>query len=392
MKPSLWIRLFLSGVLLAACTRQNGPLVTAAPAASAPESCAAAPEEALIMLTQWDAASGYYYLARQNGGDFVLHFVDYATLEDSAVCSAGCDHTGEGCTARLAWDGCDIRVYAARDRLFVVYGGEAKEQAGTARVISCERDGSHRQELARFGASDFIDSAPAWDGERLYLLVSAYEEGEARRRLVSLDAATGEQKEQTGLPPLDTAVEGAFGRELVLRFGEGTQAGWSLWNVDDGSWRELARRERPVSAVCAGDALYLLENGTGSILRLPLAGGGETTLATDLNQGRSLAQAQLTAAGDGGFLVRGEENGEFDNYLIDPQGHTVKQTLATTGELGDFPLEVLAEAEGAYLVAKEYSVQQVELPEDEDVVDEMRYTFALLPKEDFWADRANYKN
>lgn len=392
MKPSLWICLFLSGVLLAACTRQNSPLVTAASAASAPESCAAAPEEALTVLTQWDAASGYYYLARQNGGDFVLHFVDYATLKDSAVCSAGCDHTGEGCTARLAWDGCDIRVYAARDRLFVVYGGEAKEQAGTARVISCERDGSHRQELARFGASDFIDSTPAWDGERLYLLVSAYEEGEARRRLVSLDAATGEQKEQTGLPPLDTAVEGAFGRELVLRFGEGTQAGWGLWNVDDGSWRELVRRERPVSAVCAGDALCLLENGTGSILCLPLAGGEETTLATDLNQGRSLAQAQLTAAGDGGFLVRGEENGEFDNYLIDPQGHAVKQTLATTGELGGFPLEVLAEAEGAYLVAKEYSVQQVELPEDEGMVDEMRYTFALLPKEDFWADRANYKN
>lgn len=187
-------------------------------------------------------------------------------------------------------------------------------------------------------------------------------------------------------------MEGAFGRELVLRFGEGTQAGWGLWNVDDGSWRELARRERPVSAVCAGDALCLLENGTGSILRLPLAGGGETTLATDLNQGRSLAQAQLTAAGDGGFLVRGEEDGEFDNYLIDPQGHAVKQTLATTGELGGFPLEVLAEAEGAYLVAKEYSVRQVELPEDEGVVDETRYTFALLPKEDFWADRANYKN
>ena len=43
-------------------------------------------------------------------------------------------------------------------------------------------------------------------------------------------------------------------------------------------------------------------------------------------------------------------------------------------------------------MAKEYSVQQVELPEDEGVVDETRYTFALLPKEDFWADRANYKN
>lgn len=320
----------------------------------------------------------------------MLHFVDYATLEDSAVCSAGCAHTDEGCTARFTWDGCDIRVYAARDRLFVVYGGEAKEQTGTARVISCGRDGSERRELARFGASDFIDSAPAWDGQRLYLVVSSFDEGKAERRLVSLDAATGEQKEQTGLPPLDTAAVGAFGRQLVLRFGEGTQAGWGLWNVDDGSWQELARRERPVSAVCAGDALYLLENETGSILRLPLAGGEETTLATDLNQGRRLAQAQLMAADDGCFLVRGEEEGEFDNYLIDPQGHTVQQTLATTGELGDFPLEVFAEADGAYLVAKEYSVHQVELPEDEGVVDEMRYTFALLPKQAFWADLPDF--
>ena len=35
-------------------------------------------------------------------------------------------------------------------------------------------------------------------------------------------------------------------------------------------------------------------------------GGEETTLATDLNQGRQLAQARLLAAGEGGFLVRGE--------------------------------------------------------------------------------------
>lgn len=397
MKPSLWIALFLSGVLLAACTKQNSPLLAAAPASSAPASsapgdgaAAAACDGTLAVLTQWDADSGYYYLARENSGDFVLHFVDFATLQDAPVCSAGCAHSDEGCTARIAWDGCDVTVYAARDRLFMVYGGEAKEQAGTARVISCERDGSHRQELARFGASDFIDSAPAWDGQRLYLLVSAYEEGEARRRLVSLDAATGEQKEQTGLPPLDTAVTGAFGRQLVLRFGEGIQAGWGLWNVDDGSWKELVRSERPVSAACDGDALYLLENETGSIRRLPLAGGEETTLATDLNQGRRLAQAQLLAASDEGFLVRGEEDGTFDNYLIDPQGHTVKQTLATTGEFGDRPLEVFAETQDACLVAKEYSLRQVELRDEGGVADEVRYTFALLPKEDFWADRPSY--
>lgn len=87
--------------------------------------------------------------------------------------------------------------------------------------------------------------------------------------------------------------------------------------------------------------------------------------------------------------MRGEEDGVFHNYLIDPQGRTVKQTLVTTGELGDFPLEVFAETQDACLVATGYSVGQVELP-DGGVVDETRYTFAMLPKEDFWADRPNY--
>ena len=172
MKPSLWISLFLTGVLLAACTRQNSPLIPDAP--SSPPAAASQTAEpqasgGLTLPGGWNgkgsgSSDGYYYLARQDGGDFVLHFVDYATLEDAAVCSAGCTHTDEGCTALFSWDGCDIRVYAAQDRLFVVYCGEAKEQTGKARVISCGRDGSEQRELARFGASDFIDSAPAWDG------------------------------------------------------------------------------------------------------------------------------------------------------------------------------------------------------------------------------------
>lgn len=392
MKLPLWIALFLSGVLLAACTRQNSPLLAAAPASSAPgaSGAPAASDAALTVLTQWDADSGYYYLVRENGGDFVLHFVDFATLRDAPVCSAGCAHTDEDCTARIAWDGCDVTVYAAREQLFVAWqGGPGENDGGQARILRCERDGSGRKELARFDASVSVAGPPAWDGRRLYCILADYTDGKAEKRLLILDPATGERQEQTGLPPLDTAIVGACGRELVLCFGEGTQAGWGLWNVDNGSWKELVHSERPVSAACDGNALYLLENRTGSIRRLPLAGGGETTLATDLNQGRQLAQAQLQAAAAEGFLVRGEEDGVFHNYLIDPQGRTVKQTLVTTGELGDFPLEVFAETQDACLVATGYSVGQVELP-DGGVVDETRYTFALLPKEDFWADRPNY--
>ena len=135
MRASLWMSLFLTGVLLAACTRQNSPFAPAARPVGSP--CAAETRETgePPLPAGWDdekhgSAGGYYYLARQKAGGFVLHFVDRATREDNAVCSASGTRLQEGCSFR--WQGCVIKVCAAQDRLFVACGGDAAGQAGTA--------------------------------------------------------------------------------------------------------------------------------------------------------------------------------------------------------------------------------------------------------------------
>ena len=395
MKPSLWICLFLSGVLLAACTRQNSPLVIAASAASAPESCAAAPEEALTVLTQWDAASGYYYLARQNGGDFVLHFVDYATLEDSAVCSAGCDHTGEGCTARLAWDGCDIRVYAARDRLFVVYGGEAKEQAGTARVISCERDGSHRQELARFGASEAFASMPAADGQNLYIILADYSSaGGPVEKIVTIDLASGATSADEAVQRAELRIVGAWGRELILQSGLGRNY-YAAYNVDTKELRDLASTDS--TAVVFEGSLCFLDEATGAIRTVSVEDGSVTELATDLTEQASPQWAMLAGVTEQGYVVQASGEDVYHNWLIDFGGRAVRQELqAESTEERDHMrmLEIFARQGEDYLVSPSRSFHTVLTPGPngvtygEDVVD---YAFALISAKDFWSGTPNYR-
>lgn len=94
MKHSLWIALFLCGVLLAACTRQNSPLVLAAHAAEQPAPAAAQA-----------GTEGGYYLAWNGKNAFVLHFVDPATGRDTPVAAAS------GSTVRFERDG---RVFWGR--------------------------------------------------------------------------------------------------------------------------------------------------------------------------------------------------------------------------------------------------------------------------------------
>lgn len=103
MRASLWMSLFLTGVLLAACTRQNSPFAPAARPVGSP--CAAGTRET---------------------GEPPLP----AGWDDEKHGSASGTRLQEGCSFR--WQGCVIKVCAAQDRLFVACGGDAAGQAGTA--------------------------------------------------------------------------------------------------------------------------------------------------------------------------------------------------------------------------------------------------------------------
>ena len=106
MKSILWTALFLTGALLAACTRQNSPLVLAAQAAAEARTGACAPAKEAAQDGE------LCYLAWNGKNAFVLHVVDKATGRDTPVAmTSGSAGTDGSRTARLERDG---RVFLGR--------------------------------------------------------------------------------------------------------------------------------------------------------------------------------------------------------------------------------------------------------------------------------------
>lgn len=114
--------------------------------------------------------SGYYYFAKDENGNSLLRVVDYATLQDVPLCNQpNCAHGDETCPAWFAWAGTEPSVLAADDALCILFPGapwdgwafETYGEKALPRILKCNTDGSDRQELARFGASEAFASMPA---------------------------------------------------------------------------------------------------------------------------------------------------------------------------------------------------------------------------------------
>ena len=127
--------------------------------------------------------SGYYYFAKDENGNSLLRVVDYATLQDVPLCSQpNCAHGDETCPAWFAWAGTEPSVLAADDALYILFPGapwdgwafETYGEKALPRILKCNTDGSDRQELARFGASEAFASMPAADGQNLYIILTDY--------------------------------------------------------------------------------------------------------------------------------------------------------------------------------------------------------------------------
>ena len=105
MEKILYVVLFFTGVLLAACTRM------AAPAPAAP---AAAARPAAIQTA--DREAGYCYLALDEEQNFVLHYVSGATRQDTPVARASGSLGADGSrTVRFCWAGRQVTGQKAAD-------------------------------------------------------------------------------------------------------------------------------------------------------------------------------------------------------------------------------------------------------------------------------------
>lgn len=352
---------------------------------------------------------GYYYLDTLDNGAYLLRYIDYSSLRDIALCSQpNCAHNDEKCPAWFAYGGTSANVYATDEQVLICFNGSPWDssafaqykEAALPRILTLTLDGSDRKEAARFNATDAFSSIPAFDGQTLYTIVTSYDEGAGTgsKAIVAIDMATGNVKSDDSVQRNELRIVGAVGEELVLEYlTTDAQTAYAAYDVDDRQLRELYDGSQPVSAVCQDGALFLLETSTGTLRRIEIETGKETTLSTDLFRENSLEWVQLASVTDEGYVVQADENSITSNYLIDKTGKTTKQELwadSTDSHDKMRMLDIFAQTDSGYLVAPSRTFHTVNVPGPDGVtygLNQISYSFALISPEDFWSSNPNYQ-
>lgn len=348
--------------------------------------------------------AGYYYFAKDENGNSLLRVVDYATLQDVPLCNQpNCAYGDETCPAWFAWAGTEPSVLAADDALYILFPGapwdgwafETYGEKALPRILKCNTDGSDRQELARFGASEAFASMPAADGQNLYIILTDYSSASGPvEKIVTIGLATGATSADEAVQRAELRIVGAWGRELILQSGLGRNY-YAAYNVDTKALRDLAASD---SAAAVGEGvLCCVDEATGAIRTVSVEDGGVTELATDLTEQASPQWAMLAGVTEQGYVVQASGEDGYHNWLIDFEGRAVRQELqAESTEERDHMrmLEIFARQGEDYLVSPSRSFHTVLTPGPngatygEDVVD---YAFALISAKDFWSGTPNYR-
>ena len=348
--------------------------------------------------------SGYYYFAKDENGNSLLRVVDYATLQDVPLCNQpNCAHGDETCPAWFAWAGTEPSVLAADDALYILFPGapwdgwafETYGEKALPRILKCNTDGSDRQELARFGASEAFASMPAADGQNLYIILTDYSSASGPvEKIVTIGLDSGAVSADESVQRTELSIAGAWGRELILRSGAGRNY-YAAYNVDTKELRDLGSTDS--TAVVFEGSLCFLDEATGAIRTVSVEDGGVTELATDLPEQASPQWAMLAGVTEQGYVVQASGEEGYHNWLVDFEGRAVRQELqAESTEERDHMrmLEIFARQGEDYLVSPSRSFHTVLTPGPngatygEDVVD---YAFALISAKNFWSGTPNYR-
>ena len=255
-------------------------------------------------------------------------------MQDVPLCSQpNCAHGGETCPAWFAWAGTEPSVLAADAALYILFPGapwdgwafETCGEKALPRILKCNTDGSDRQELARFGASEAFASMPAADRQNLYIILADYSSaGGPVEKIVTIDLATGAASADESVQRTELSIAGAWGRELILQSGLGRNY-YAAYNVDTKALRDLASTDS--TAVVFEGSLCFLDEATGAIRTVSVEDGGVTELATDLPEQASPQWAMLAGVTEQGYVVQASGEDGYHNWLVDFEGRAVRQEL-----------------------------------------------------------------
>ncbi len=351
---------------------------------------------------------GYYYAARTENGDTLIHYIDYTADSDIVLCNQpNCSHNGEECAAWFAYCGAPLNLFVDEQSIYILNGGATFDKftlehfgkSALPKIEKCNLDGSNRQFVISFQANEAISSMPASDGQNLYFFVTSYSENQSETRLITLDANNGNVVSENAFSQGAPGIIGAYDRMLVIDSPADNFSGNSIftYNVDTQEIKERYQGERG-TCVCRQDTCYILDGTTGKISRISLQSGEETILETDLIT-KGLMFCSLENVTDKGFVVAGYLEGESSkiNMLVELDGSSHVQTIkAQAADEYDkqLNLQIFAQKDNELLVApiRLNSVMTIPIGENElGDIEELCYRFGWITTEDFWSDQPNYR-
>ena len=369
-------------------------------------------------------STGYYYLIQDESANYILHYIDYATLKDIVLCSApNCSHDSDTCSARFAYCGTPANVSVTENAVYLLFSGSPWTQSAyetygkeaLPHLVKCNLDGSDRKTISEFEADCTISSIPAIDGAKMYIIITSYADasGTGVQKLVSIDLESGAQSDLnltlnsesetqtyagTQLSP-ESRIVGACGRKIVIQALAGVDtSSYITYNVDTQEVEKLYNDSQVVSCVCKDDSCYLLEEATGVIREINIDSGEETEIPTDLLKDRTLTWITLAYVTDRGYVIQAKEDSETSNFLIDHSGNVLKQSIRIQSpdpQDKKRQLQIFDQWNGFYLVSPSRDFISMLVPGENNTfynLNEVKYAFALIAQDDFWNDTEVYEN
>lgn len=171
-------------------------------------------------------ADGFYYvtLTGDAGGELLIHYIDYATMQDILLCAQpNCSHSDESCTAWLPYTAGGTTLMAVGDKLVLAYPGDVtrQEELGDLCLPHIEvanLDGSDRKPLLNFDASQSLESPYLTDGTNLFVRMTSVGSDGTGISLMRIDLDTGAAEPVVNLGTSgDEIVWGACGEYILLR-------------------------------------------------------------------------------------------------------------------------------------------------------------------------------
>ena len=247
---------------------------------------------------------GFYELIARQDGSANLRYIDYASAREIYLCAApNCTHDNESCPSWLADPACTPLVVG--DRLLLFYPYPSATAGRPMQILKAGLDGSDRQTLIEFDASESCRSLVSANDHLLVMLVTRTDDtgADVEQGLVSVNLDTGERSSfytvpegmspqflgmtESGYCILYTVqetlsdedfpdTEWSENRDKIL---SSRVHHWTAVPLGGGRGREIFQAAGDLQCMVADDGIYVFNVNTQELRRVTVPDGREETVA-----------------------------------------------------------------------------------------------------------------